>query len=319
MTTVTSAMSARFFMLRTARRCTLRVFHQPTEYWAGRHVPDRQIAAAPQPSRVWALDRPTGSPNRANRAKIALSCWRSARIGGVAHPRGHDPGKTLARLRGRRTLLGTMDSRLTGGRVTMTETARLGPRRLLIAAAALLIATVAGAGIALSSSASDSGAPGETDVLRDTGALIVRRIDLADPVARSKWLSGTPIDDAQREEVVLDEAAHRASEQGTDTDLVRRVFRAQIDASKTVQRGLMEQWKQHPDAAPTSAPDLTTVRTELDEIGGSLVSALGRAADVAGRPECPDLVATERERDAAGLDDLHRSAVETAWQTFCAG
>lgn len=200
----------------------------------------------------------------------------------------------------------------------MSDTALSRPHRLLIAVAALLIAASVGAGFALSQSANATGAPDDGGGLSDTGALIVRRIALADPVARSKWLSGTPVDDPHREEVVIDDAVRRAEEQGADTALVHRVFRAQIEASKTVQRGLLDEWKQHPDAAPTSAPDLGAVRSELDDIGGSLVTALQHAESVAASPDCPSTVAAERERDEAGLDALHRSAVETAWQTFCA-
>lgn len=200
----------------------------------------------------------------------------------------------------------------------MSDTAISRPKRLLIAVAALLIAAAVGAGFVLSQSTNATGAPDDGGALGDTGALIVRRIALADPVARSKWLSGTPIDDPQREEVVMDDAVRRAEEQGADTALVQRVFRAQIEASKTVQRGLIEEWKEHPDAAPTSAPDLGAVRSELDEIGGSLVVALQHAASVAESPDCLSAVAAERERDEASLDDLHRTAVETAWQTFCA-
>lgn len=200
----------------------------------------------------------------------------------------------------------------------MSDTAMSRPRRLVIAVAALLIAASVGAGILLSHSADATGAPNDGGGLGDAGALIVRRIALADPVARSKWLNGTPIDDPHREEVVIDDAVRRATEQGTDTAVVERVFRAQIEASKTVQRGLIEEWTQHPDAAPTAAPDLGAVRSELDEIGGSLVAALHDAASVAEGPECPSIVAAERESDMAGLDALHRIAVETAWQTFCA-
>ncbi|PPG98216.1 gamma subclass chorismate mutase AroQ [Rathayibacter rathayi] len=216
-----------------------------------------------------------------------------------------------------RAVLAMMVPRLHQGVMTVRVQVLRGRRGLLIAAAAVLVTVSVGAGVAIAGSAEGHSVTEETGALHDTGALIVQRIDLADPVAGSKWLSGAPIDDAQREAVVVDEAVQRATEQGVDTELVRRVFRAQIEASKVVQRGLMEQWKQHPDEAPTSAPELGAVRTRLDEIGGSLVNILGQAASIAASPECPSLVAAERERDTANLDDLHRTGVETAWQTFC--
>lgn len=215
------------------------------------------------------------------------------------------------------------------------------PRRLLTVAAVLIAVGAVTAGVLMSTgvlapldpqspgavtatTTSDSGtqpthstADG-TEQLDKVGTLIVQRLELADPVAQSKWLSGKAIDDPAREQTVIDDAVARAQQQKIDPALVTRIFRAQIEASKVVQRGLFDQWKQQPATAPTTAPDLTAIRPELDAIGSALVAALGDVASDASAPGCRAAADAERKQSSASLDDLHRSGVDSAWQTFCA-
>lgn len=165
----------------------------------------------------------------------------------------------------------------------------------------------------------DGSRPAASTAELDTiGTLILRRLELADPVAESKWLSGKPVADPVREQAVVDEAVTLAEQRGVDPVLVTRVIRAQIAASKVVQRGLINHWTHNPWTAPTTAPDLTTIRPQLDAIDTDLVTALGQAQTVAQDHRCAHLVDAERKHLDVGLDSLHRKGIDVAWHTFCA-
>lgn len=154
--------------------------------------------------------------------------------------------------------------------------------------------------------------------LDELGGLVSQRLALAEPVAQAKWVSGKPISDPAREQVVVDEAVALATQQGVDTALVTRVIRAQISASKVVQRGLFTTWTHRPETAPTQAPDLTTIRPQLDRIDTDLVAAIGRVQDVAQDPRCGHLVDAARKDLSVGGDALLRKGVRAAWSGFCA-
>ncbi|MBF4563320.1 gamma subclass chorismate mutase AroQ [Microbacterium sp. VKM Ac-2870] len=199
-------------------------------------------------------------------------------------------------------------------------------RRLLGTIAAIAAMLSGGAVMAAPASAVESAEASTTVTVASdatstpldaVGTLLVERLQLADTVAQAKWIKGTPVSDPAREKVVIDAAVAQASRDGVDPDLVRRVMTDQISASKVVQRGLLTHWAHNPSEAPTAAPDLTTVRTRLDEIDAALVDALGAAQPTAADPTCRHLVDHERDREYPGLDSLHRKAVHTAWSSFC--
>lgn len=171
---------------------------------------------------------------------------------------------------------------------------------------------------AVPSDASTEHHVGDAGSLDTIGTLVAQRLALATPVAQSKWLSGKPITDAAREQAVVDEAVALATKDGVDPALVERVIRAQISASKVVQSGLFTVWKHNTEAAPTAAPDLTTIRPQLDSIDTALVTAIGDASVVANDSRCSHAVDAERDRTYTGMDSLERKAVRTAWASFCA-
>jgi chorismate mutase len=104
--------------------------------------------------------------------------------------------------------------------------------------------------------------------------LVVRRLAVAESVAVAKWSSGRPVEDRDREAVVLSAAAARAQRAGIDATLVYRVMAAQIEASKIVQRGLIARWRDQPASAPTSRTGLRGVRQTLEAIDEEFVTAL---------------------------------------------
>jgi chorismate mutase len=141
-------------------------------------------------------------------------------------------------------------------------------RLVLPLAAALLLAACA------------ANRPAPASLRTDVGQLLSlqkTRLDVAAPVARSKWNSHAPIDDPAREQAILDDVAARAQRMGLDAQWARRFFQDQFDAGKIVQRDLHRQWQveRHPPFA--NPPDLAReVRPVLDRLTPELLAALAR-------------------------------------------
>jgi chorismate mutase-like protein len=121
---------------------------------------------------------------------------------------------------------------------------------------------------------------------------IDQRLLLAQDVARAKWNAQAAIEDLPREEQVIAAAVRQGGVLGLPEAWIRTVFRAQIDASKTVQRALYERWQAEGTGRFDDAPDLgKTIRPELDRLTTQLLRAMadnqallhddGRQADVA--------------------------------------
>ncbi|GAA3335511.1 chorismate mutase [Curtobacterium sp. AG1037] len=209
----------------------------------------------------------------------------------------------------------------------MERHTRTAGRRTAMTTAVLLslIATVVGSGLVAAQpaiaapAAADTTTTAGTDAgrLSGVGDLVVSRLALAEPVAESKWLSGKPIADPAREQAVVDAGVARARAEGVDPDLVTRVLRDQIAASKLVQRGLFTRWTHEPWSAPTTAPDLTAVRTQITQIDDDLVDRLAAVAPIAAAPRCAHAVDAERHRVESGLDSLQRKGLHVAWSSFC--
>lgn len=209
----------------------------------------------------------------------------------------------------------------------MERHTRTAGRRTAMTTAVLLslIATVVGSGLVAAQPAiaapvaADTTTTAGTDAgrLSGVGDLVVSRLALAEPVAESKWLSGKPIADPAREQAVVDAGVARARAEGVDPDLVTRVLRDQIAASKLVQRGLFTRWTHEPWSAPTTAPDLTAVRTQITQIDDDLVDRLAAVAPIAAAPRCAHAVDAERHRVESGLDSLQRKGLHVAWSSFC--
>ncbi|KAF1043645.1 MAG: Secreted chorismate mutase [Herbaspirillum frisingense] len=103
------------------------------------------------------------------------------------------------------------------------------------------------------------------------------RLDVAAPVARSKWNSHAPIDDPAREQAILDDVAARAQKMGLDAQWARRFFQDQFDAGKIVQRDLHRQWQLERRPPFATPPDLAReVRPVLDRLTPELLAALSR-------------------------------------------
>lgn len=159
------------------------------------------------------------------------------------------------------------------------------------------------------------------DGLTPVVGLAAERILLADKVAAAKFGTATPIEDPVREQQVLDQAAALAAEAGIDVPDAVAFFRAQIEMSKRVQRGLFDRWTRHPELAPTERPDLATeVRPALDRITVAFIGQLAATEDLRGpTPRCAiSLVFAEAKADQRyGLDRLHERALWGAIGPLC--
>ena len=104
---------------------------------------------------------------------------------------------------------------------------------------------------------------------------IDQRLLLAPDVARAKWNVKAAIEDLPREEQVIAAAVRQGRALGLQDAWIRNVFRAQIEASKTVQRALYHRWQAEGAGRFDDAPDLAhTIRPELDRLTTQLLRAM---------------------------------------------
>lgn len=104
---------------------------------------------------------------------------------------------------------------------------------------------------------------------------IDQRLLLAPAVARAKWNVQAPIEDLPREAQVIAAAVRQGRALGLPDAWVEAVFKAQIEASKTIQRELYAQWQAQHAGHFDDAPDLAnTIRPELDRITAQLLRGM---------------------------------------------
>lgn len=105
--------------------------------------------------------------------------------------------------------------------------------------------------------------------------LMDQRLKLMPDVARYKWNTKSAIEDLPREKIVIDALAATASQAGVPAGWAERFFRAQIDASKSIQRALFAQWEQETADRFENVPDLAhTLRPQIDALTPKLMQAL---------------------------------------------
>ena len=146
-----------------------------------------------------------------------------------------------------------------------------------------------------------------------------QRLQTADPVAASKWLTGGPITDPARVAQVLGAVAGAAESAGVPADYVTTAFTDQINATEAIQYSRFSWWKFHPAAAPLEAPDLSSSRALIDDLNGRMVAEMARQWTVLRSPECParlDAATSEVERNRQ-FDPLYREALDVATRSYC--
>ncbi|MCW0394102.1 hypothetical protein NB696_002742 [Xanthomonas sacchari] len=148
---------------------------------------------------------------------------------------------------------------------------------------------------------------------------IAERNAIGDQVALSKWDSGKPVLDATREAAVLASVRDQAQAHGVDPDDAARFFGMQIESNKLVQYELLSRWHLRGRAPNSPRPDLTGLRTRLDQLQGEMLDALQASAAVRQAPDCPATTARAAEAYALRwqLDQLHRTALVRSLGDFC--
>jgi len=146
-----------------------------------------------------------------------------------------------------------------------------------------------------------------------------QRLQTADPVAASKWLSGGPITDPARVQQVLTAVSVDAESVGVPTDYVARAFTDQINATEAVQYSRFSWWKLDPADAPASAPDLSSSRALIDGLNHRMVGEIAGQWPVLHSPDCPARLAAAKAAVAAdrGLDPLYAQALDAATRSYC--
>lgn len=156
-------------------------------------------------------------------------------------------------------------------------------------------------------------------VLNDLVDAAVQRLQVADPVAANKWLTGGPLTDPPRVRQVLDAVSADAQSVGVSTDYVRTIFTDQINATEAIEYSRFADWKFGNSAAPTTAPDLAASRSLIDGLNRTMVSEIAAHWPLLNSPGCA--VALEEAKtvvaQARQLDPLFREALDTATRSYC--
>ena len=113
-----------------------------------------------------------------------------------------------------------------------------------------------------------------SDVLSN---LIEERLSLMTDVARTKWNSGSAIEDPNREQQVLADVAVRAQAVGIPAGWAQHFFRLQMEAAKEVQYCFFAQWTaQHQGLFPEVQDLRTGIRPKLDLLTAELLQELAK-------------------------------------------
>jgi chorismate mutase len=149
--------------------------------------------------------------------------------------------------------------------------------------------------------------------------IAAQRLATADPVAATKWINGGAITDPERANKVLDAAGADATTHGIEPAYVRTVFTDQISTSEGIQYTRFGQWKLDPGTAPTTAPDLSASRAQIDGFNKTLVDEIALHWNSLHSQGCgQDLSDAKAAVIAArGLDPMYQQALSTATRSFC--
>jgi len=158
--------------------------------------------------------------------------------------------------------------------------------------------------------------PGPLAKLVDDATL---RLQTADPVAASKFLTGGAVDDPAREQQVLDAVEGSAAARHLDSAFVHDVFRDQIDATDSLEHSRFAEWKIDPLAAPKAAPDLSASRDAINHLNEAMVDDIAQQWNALHAPTCAgDLArATAAAVAQRHLDPLYEHALDYAVHRYC--
>lgn len=127
--------------------------------------------------------------------------------------------------------------------------------------------------------------------------LCLVRLRVAPDVAKAKWNSQSPVTDAAREAVVVQDFTSKAAALQIDAGLAQGFILGQIEASKMVQSSLMAHWQKVGQAKFDPAPDLAKdVRPILDALTPQMLAALQALVPLRARAGFAQVLARERKK-----------------------
>jgi chorismate mutase len=146
-----------------------------------------------------------------------------------------------------------------------------------------------------------------------------QRLQIADPVAASKFRTGDPIDDPLREQQILDAVAAEAVAKHIDPGYIRDVFRDQIDATSAIEHIRFARWKLDPLNAPVAAPGLGACRVAIDTLNRVMLNEIALNWHSLGSPTCAtDLNAAKKAViSARTLDPTYQEALDYVTHRYC--
>jgi chorismate mutase len=159
----------------------------------------------------------------------------------------------------------------------------------------------------------------------DAGPLVdlvdaaTQRLQTAEPVAATKWITGGSIEDPPRVAQVLMAVATDATRKGVEPDYVRRMFTDQIHATQALEYSRFAQWKLDPASAPGAAPDLASSRATIDRLNTEIVDQIALQSPVLRSPDCARLLSDAKAVVIAArtLDPLYQQALDLSTQSYC--
>ena len=157
---------------------------------------------------------------------------------------------------------------------------------------------------------------GAEDPLDLLTTFTVERLSIGDEVALSKWYTGKPIEDREREAALLDQIGRKLQSSTALSHYATHFFEDQIEASKMVQRALQASWRT--DGPPRGPePALEELRNRLDGLTDKIVGVLPAVHAESTQPDCSKRLSMMEDRAKAPLDPLHRDALVVALQHVC--
>lgn len=115
--------------------------------------------------------------------------------------------------------------------------------------------------------------------------LVAERLSLMPQAAAAKWVSGAPVADPPREQVVLDQAAAAAETMTLAPLPVREFFAQQMHLARDLQLQLHGDWRKSGRGPTSPPPDLTAFRASIDRINDQLLRSIYVALPVLGGPD----------------------------------
>ena len=182
---------------------------------------------------------------------------------------------------------------------------------------ALVISGLTVAGLLPAVASADD--PSNSEPLYELVDAATQRLQTADPVAASKWLSGAAITDRVRVQQVLEAVSADAQSVGVPSDYVTTAFIEQINATEAIQYYRFSAWKFDPATAPLSAPDLSSSRSLIDDLNHRMVNLIGADWPVLDSPDCSIRLGAARDAvtQSRQLDSLYRQALDAATRSYC--